>query len=183
MEEIWKDVQDYEGLYQVSNLGRVKSVDRKSNNGHTLKGKILKCLFDKDYYAKVGLCCMGKRRNFFIHRLVAQSFLGNIGNFPIVNHIDEDKTNNLVDNLEWCTIKYNNNYGTRLERATVSNDHKKLASYNNKKIYGKNLKSGETIHFSSIKQASEYLNTTANSIGRVLWGGRKSNHGWVFGYE
>lgn len=181
--EIWEDIKGYEKVYQISNLGRVKSLARWSKGNHFLKEKYLKTHLDKDFYEKIVLYKKGKVKNYFVHRLVAQAFIPNPDNKPQVNHIDEDKENNYVDNLEWCTILYNNNYGTRTARATNSNDYKKLALFNNKKIRGENLQSGEIIHFNSIKEASQYLNTRSASIGRVLRGVRKTNNGWVFKYE
>lgn len=106
--ECWKDVKDYEGLYQVSTLGRVKSLPR-----NTTHGKILKSIVDKDGYLYVNLYNNGYRKKMKIHRLVAQAFIPNPQNKPEVNHIDENKQNNMVENLEWLTSKENSNYGTR----------------------------------------------------------------------
>lgn len=118
MEE-WKNVIGYEGLYEVSNTGQVRSLDRyvKYSNGriHLHKGKVLSPVKDKYGYLAVCLCCNEKQKRIKIHRLVAQAFLPNPDNLPQVNHKDEDKLNNSVDNLEWCTAKYNNNYGHRTE--------------------------------------------------------------------
>ena len=114
-EEIWRPVVGYEGLYEVSNTGRVRSLDRyvrcKSYRLH--KGKVLSPGKDKDGYLFVVLSCNGKHKTIAVHKLVAQAFIPNPDDLPIINHKDEDKTNNRVDNLEWCTAKYNMNYGTR----------------------------------------------------------------------
>lgn len=103
MMEEWKEIPGYEGLYEVSNQGNVRNVRRntllrlsKTNNG----------------YKRVFLCKNGIKTGFQVHRLVAQSFIPNPLNLPQVNHKDEDKTNNNVDNLEWCSAKYNINFGT-----------------------------------------------------------------------
>ena len=118
--EFWKNIKDYENLYQGSNLGRVRSFDRwvKSKNGSLrfCKGRILKPGTNKDGYLQVDLWKNNKRKNFLVHRLVAQAFLDNPNNLPEVNHKDENKLNNSVENLEWCDRKYNCNYGTRNER-------------------------------------------------------------------
>lgn len=110
--EEWRDAVGYNGLYQVSNMGRVKSL----NYNHTKQEKILKQGKDKDGYLKVCLFKEGKRKYFTVHRLVANAFLENPNNFRCVNHKDENPSNNYVDNLEWCDVKYNTNYGTCQQR-------------------------------------------------------------------
>lgn len=116
-EEIWRPVVGYEGLYEVSSYGRVRSLDRYVNNNSFWKGRILKLSDDGRGYLRAHLCLNNKIKNFLVHRLVAQAFIPNPDNFPQVNHIDEDKSNNCVDNLEWCSIEYNNNYGSRMDKA------------------------------------------------------------------
>lgn len=103
--EIWKDIEGYPN-YQVSNMGRVKSL----NYNRTGKEKILKP--SKCRYVMVGLNKDGKSKHFSVHRLVASAFIPNPNNLPYINHINEIKTDNRVENLEWCTAKYNANYGT-----------------------------------------------------------------------
>ena len=121
MIEEWRPIEGYEGLYEVSNTGQVRSFDRyvKYSNGriHLHKGKVLSPIKDKDGYLQVNLCYNGKIHQIKIHRLVAQAFLSNPDNLLYVNHKDEVKTNNSVDNLEWCDVKYNNNYGSRKDKA------------------------------------------------------------------
>ena len=97
--EEFRDIPGYEGVYEVSNLGRVRR-----------NGRILKPTNDRGGYLFVNLCKNGTRKTVKIHRLVAYAFLPNPQNLPQINHIDEDKTNNAVDNLEWCDSKYNVNY-------------------------------------------------------------------------
>lgn len=129
MEEIWVDIKSYEGLYQVSNLGRVRSLERMVRNGgdtvRVVKEKILKPWSDKNGYLHVTLCDKStNKKKFKIHRLVATMFIPNPNNLPQVNHKDEDKQNNKFDNLEWCTNRYNQEYGTKWERQK-ENSHKK----------------------------------------------------------
>ena len=118
--EVWKDIEGYEKLYQISNYGRVKSLERKvySNSKfiYTQKEKILIQKTDKLGYKKISLCKNGKNKTFFVHRLVAITFLDNPNNYSCVNHKDENPSNNYLENLEFCSHKYNMNYGTRNER-------------------------------------------------------------------
>lgn len=113
--EIWKDIIGYEGLYQVSSLGRVRSLNRsiliEGKRTYFKEGKILKPLKAGAGYQYVNLWKCNHRNFVGIHRLVAKCFLPNPNNYNQVNHKDEDKTNNNVDNLEWCNAKYNMNYG------------------------------------------------------------------------
>lgn len=111
--EIWKPVEGFEGLYEVSNLGRVKSL-------WFGKEKILKPAKNGSDYLLVDLYKNGKGKNFLVHRLVATAFIPNPEGFKQINHRDEVKTNNCVENIEWCDAKYNNNYGTRNERSAAS---------------------------------------------------------------
>ena len=120
MEEIWKDIKDYEGLYQGSNWGRAKSLDRYiKGKGHSLqlkKGRILKPQKNRYGYLYVNLYKNGIMKHITIHKLVAEIFLPNPDNLPCVNHKDECKSNNVVNNLEWCSYSYNINFGTRNKR-------------------------------------------------------------------
>ena len=109
MKEIWKDIKDYEGHYQVSNLSRVKSIKFG-------KERILKPVTDRHGYLIVGLWKNNKQKTYKVHRLVAEAFIPNPYNLPQVNHKDENPLNNNVNNLEWCNSKYNCNFGTRIER-------------------------------------------------------------------
>ena len=112
MEEVWKDIEGFECLYQVSNKGRVKSL----NYNKTKKEKILKPFINSDGYLLVKLCKNKTIKCLSVHSLVANAFLHNQHNFPCVNHKDECKTNNVVTNLEWCTHKYNLEYNNGRER-------------------------------------------------------------------
>lgn len=108
MEE-WRDIKDYKGIYQISNKGRVKSLNRIDSRGNKVNEKILRP-GKRNNYLYVRLCKDGKFKDYRIHRLVAEAFIPNPDNLPVVNHKDEDKSNNCVENLEWCTQEYNVNY-------------------------------------------------------------------------
>ena len=118
MIEQWKDIEGYEGRYQVSNLGRVKSLPilkRNGNGYYWTKEKIRRLKINEDGYQAITLVENSKFKTYTIHRLVATAFIENPNNYSEVNHIDEIKTNNRVDNLEWCTHAYNLEYGSRKE--------------------------------------------------------------------
>ena len=119
MEEIWKDIKGYEGLYKISNFGNVKSLNIKRNR---------KLSITRHGYLYVDLSKNDVRKHFYVHRLVAAAFIDNPDNLPQVNHIDEDKTNNCVSNLEWCDRKYNNNYGKRVHRIICTQLNRKDVS-------------------------------------------------------
>jgi len=142
MKEVWKDIPNYEGMYQVSNNGRVKSF-RKSTKFHCKNEYFLKPTVINSGYGVVTLYKDSTRRKFLVHRLVAEAFLPNPNNYPQINHKDENKLNNNVCNLEWCSVEYNNAYGTARIRSveTVSTpveqmtyDGKPIAIYRSTKI-------------------------------------------------
>lgn len=110
--EIWKDIKGYEGLYQVSNLGRVKSLNYLGHHKEMIKKPSLqkKTTMKSSQYYQTVLYKNGKAKTVTVHRLVAEAFIPNPDNLPQVNHIDHNPLNNKVDNLEWCTAKYNSNH-------------------------------------------------------------------------
>ena len=164
MEEEWRDIKDYEGKYQVSNLGRVKSLNYHRDN----REQILNTNSDRYGYLKVILYKNGKGKSYTIHKLVAEAFIPNPNNYPIINHKDENKQNNRVDNLEWCTYQYNNTYGTRLERAS-----KKISGA--KSSTARKVECITTgIQFKTIKEASKYYKISNTHIGQCCKGERKS---------
>ena len=142
IEEIWRPIEGYEGLYEVSNTGRVRSVDRyvKTCYGsyRLYKGKVLSLVITSYGYFVVSLHFNGKQNTIKVHRIVAQAFIPNPDNLPEVNHKDEVKTNNNVDNLEWCDSKYNNSYGSKIERQKKTNIQNGLWTGLSKKEYCKN---------------------------------------------
>ena len=120
-EEHWKAIPGYEGLYEASDLGRIRSLDRltcvKKKSGNYFRktaGRVLQQTIDsRGLYKLVMLCKEGTNVRHIVHRLIAKTFISNPLNLPEVNHKDEDKTNNAVSNLEWCDRAYNNNYGSK----------------------------------------------------------------------
>ena len=115
-EEVWRDVKGYEGLYQVSNMGRVKSLGRKDRFGRVIKERILEPAVTHNGYLRVGLRVDGKQKMLRVHRLVCEAFHENPDNKSEVNHVNEDKTDNRACNLEWSTRTENCNHGSRNER-------------------------------------------------------------------
>ena len=116
MTEEWRPIVGYEGLYEVSSYGRVRSLDKYDSMNRFLRGRILRLFTDGLGYLRAQLYSNSKRKSFLVHRLVAQAFIPNPDNLPQVNHRDENPSNDNVDNLEWCDGKYNVNYGTRIDR-------------------------------------------------------------------
>ena len=165
MNETWKDVMGYEGLYQVSDLGHVRSKPRHGTNGGVLNPRR-----NKNGYLTVRLCRNRKGKNVYIHRLVAEIFIPNPLNLPQVNHKDEDKTNNATANLEWCTAKYNCNYGsrtTKLSKAVLQFD-----------------KSGNFLReWLSAKDAQKQMGFAQSNISRCCLGKRRFAYGFIWKYK
>lgn len=171
MEE-WRDIKGYEGLYQVSNEGRVRSL-----NYHMQKGveRILLSSINTGGYLQVVIDDKPVR----VHRLVAEAFISNPSNLPYVNHKDEDKTNNNVDNLEWCTPEYNSNYGTRNKRMIDKLTNRKDLS----KPIGQYTKQGILINkFPSIQEAERQLGFAHNNICKCLKHKIKTAYGYIWEY-
>ncbi len=122
-EEVWKPIKNYENLYEISNTGRVRSLSRKvfvtnrygAKSTRMTKSKELKKKYVGIYYG-FDLCKNGKKKSHTLHKLLAEVFIPNPNNYKYINHKDENKLNNSLDNLEWCTAKYNCNYGVRNEK-------------------------------------------------------------------
>lgn len=172
--EVWKDIEGFEGLYQVSNLGRVKSLARKDIMGRPVKGVLMKQRKTRNGYLLVTLRRNGKRDDRLTHRLVAMAFLINPDNLPQINHKNEEKTNNMVSNLEWCSSKYNANYGTRNERIA-----KHVEKAREQPIYAI-TSLGHRYYFCSIKKAAALLGLDGSDVSKCLNGKVKHHHGFSF---
>ena len=143
MTEVWKDIEGYEGSYQVSTLGRIRSLDRVDSAGNRRRGKIMKPTKKKYGYYSISLTIRDKKKEHLVHRLVAKAFIENKEGYPIINHKDENPSNNCVDNLEWCTYKYNANYGKltpefrRMKLSGEKHGHRKLSQLQVNEIRGR----------------------------------------------
>ena len=173
MEEIWKDIQGYEGLYQVSNQGRVRSYDRICRDGKRRKGRIMKPHKIRSGYYQAALCVDGVRYNLLIHRLVAFAFVDGYAPGLEINHKDEDKANNSASNLEWCNKSYNANYGTRPKRIAENSRYAKLRPV---AMYSKD---GQLLKvFGSQMEAAAYIGKNPSGISRST----RTNMG-AYGYK
>ena len=161
LKEVWKDVSGFEGLYQVSNFGRVKSL---------LKDRIMKRTIRPDGYLSVSLHKDGKQKSFLVHRLVASAYIGNPDNYPQINHKDENKTNNCVSNLEWCTPMYNANYGSRNEKDSAAKSIPIICE-----------ETGE--EFLGFKMAGKFAGVSNQCIWNACNGIRKTAGGYHWKYK
>lgn len=188
--EVWKDITGYEGCYQISNMGRVKSLDRMVNSARSSTGlRLSKGRILKTYYAKYGKC--RKNRNienayelihlykgvhekaYSIHRLVAEAFIPNPNNLPQVNHKDENPANNRASNLEWCDSVYNANYGTRNERVSAHRQDK--TPVNQFSLNGEFI-----AHYESLTMAAKSTNVEIRLISATCRGLQPYAAGFVW---
>ena len=174
MIEEWRDIRGYEGVYQISSLGRIRSLDRYvDDKGHKrfVKGKILKPSKHKNNYEYVVLY---DRKHRMIHRLVAETFIDNIDNKRTVNHINGDKSDNRVINLEWCTHKENINKAWDLGLYKISDlqrqKGKERGKNNCKKIIQMDLQNNVIKVWDSLTEASKTLNISLGTIGNCARG-------------
>jgi len=167
MQEIWKDIKGYEGLYQVSDVGNIKSL----NYNKTKQEKNLKFGIDTSGYRVVNLFKNGKPKMYTVHKLVAITFIPNPNDYPIINHKDENRRNNNIDNLEWCTYKYNLNYGERNKKVkqNMKEKEKKNGQIKRKKVTC--ITTGEI--FKSVTEASMKTNAYSTTISQCCKGKRK----------
>ena len=192
MKEIWKSVKDFDGMYEVSNLGNVRSVDREKiqwnrykNTKRFYKGTLLKQHNLKGYNA-VSMWKKGKMYNLQVHRLVAKAFLKNPNNYPCVNHIDGNKKNNKLNNLEWCTYSHNTKEAYRLGLKVIGekqkNQIKQLGLKSGKKVVQKDMLGNIINIFDSGRQASLKLGISQGNISMCCNGIRKSTGNYLFEY-
>lgn len=180
MSEVWKDVPGYEGMYQASSLGNVRSVTRKVNSKGGCpaikKGKVLKQTLKKKGYLCVNLSSHGKSKAIEVQRVIALTFIPNPTNLPCVNHIDENPQNNNVSNLEWCTYKYNNEYGSRKEKDHESRINGKCS----KPVEQYNLSGEKIAEYPSIAEVKRQLGYDPGKISACAL--NKPHRGTAYGY-
>ena len=172
---IWKTLKD-NSHYSVSDTGVVKrnAYKRVDKLGRTtqMKEMILKNQIDKDGYYRVSIIYKDKQKFIPIHRLVAETFIDNKNNLPCINHKDENKLNNCIDNLEWCDVSYNNNYGSRQQRVSKTQG---------KKVIG--LKGNRTLLFNSANEAERYFTGKKGSnISQCANGKLETVYGYKWGW-
>ena len=181
--EIWRDIKGYEGLYQVSNEGRVKSLERRVPNGRgytrIVKECIMKQCLDSKGYSQVQLHNDTTKSTKKVHRLVAEAFIDNPDNLPEVNHKDECKTSNVVENLEWCDTKYNINYGTHNERVAKSLTN----GVTSKPIIQYDLGGNFIQEYPSMHEAARCLGLKQGGISMCCRGIAKTAYGFVWKYK
>lgn len=181
MEEVWKDIVGYEGLYQISNLGRVKSLERiiKRKNGinQHFKEKILSKWTGE--YVFTNLSKNGKGKTYSIHNLVAKAFIPNPNNLPCVNHKDENKHNNNVSNLEWCDYIYNNNYNLKAKKIGKKLKNGKTS----KKVYQYDINNNFIKCWESTMEIERKLGYKNQSISSCCLEQQKTSYGYKWSYK
>ncbi|MFG6426059.1 MAG: HNH endonuclease [Muribaculaceae bacterium] len=192
-EEIWRDIEGYEGLYQVSSHGRVKSMDKpmfygdsdnvKNHECSIRASRILKGRMKKNGYIQIGLSKDGIQRTFTVHRLVAQAFIPNPTHHPYVNHKDENKINNHADNLEWCTPTYNTRYGSGICRQSMAARNKPNAVKGIRKVYQYTLSGDYITEYPSVNEAARQTGIKQGTISSNCLGVSKSTNGFIFRYD
>lgn len=168
--EMWRPIVGFP-KYEVSNTGKVRSLDYR----HTGVTKELRQKTDKDGYKAVRLFWNGKDKHFLVHRIVAMAFIDNPNDLPQINHIDENKGNNNIDNLEWCTAKHNNNHGTKKQRLRNT-----LSEVMPEKL-GQPIVCVETgVVYKTIAECGEKMGLDPGNISHVLRGHYKQTNGYTF---
>lgn len=158
MEEIWKAIKGYEGFYEVSNTGKVRSLDRTDNMKHFHPGKELAQGTHDNGYKVVHLSKLGEARWRTVHRLVAEAFVEKPEGCDIVNHLDNSRDNNNADNLEWTTLKGNMQHATKQGRMHYKPENLRRAQESHKRAVIATDKEGNEYYFPSQVEAVEGLN-------------------------
>lgn len=180
MQELWKPIKDYEGLYEVSNLGRVKSLPKMHGNRYWNFSLILKENIAYNGYSGVFLQKNKKSTRKSLHRLVAESFIPNPNNLPQVNHKDGNKLNNRVDNLEWCSQSENQIHSRKLG---LQKNLKGKDSPSSKKILQYDKFGNFIAEHICIKETAEKFGITSGTLSNCLRGKRKTAGGYVWRYK
>lgn len=182
MEEIWKDIPNTQGIYQASNLGRIRSVDHVDHRGMPWRGKVLK-QFRNGNKGYVGVTIFKKSKKS--HRLICSAFFGDRDSSIHVNHKNGIRSDNRLENLEWCTPKENSQHSYKvLNRKSFGGHQGKTGAlnHNSKKVKATNLLTKEIILFDSATQAAKKVGLASGMVPRVCNGVYKSAKGWAFAY-
>lgn len=182
-DEIWKDVVGYEGLYQVSSLGRVRSL-RKKTRIVDKDGGIMRQKFDTHGYYRVNLHKDDRCKALLVSRLVAMAFIDNPNGCSVVGHMDDDKTNNTVGNLYWTTQRENNYHNGKMERFQEMHNKKisQIADALSTPVISTDIRTGEEIYFKSMQDASRKTGANSGKISMCCNGKRTVHNGmrWRF---
>ena len=187
IEEIWRDIDGHPNAYQVSSHGRIRSLDRyvdRLNHGHPSKqfcrGRLLKQNIDEDGYARINIRANQIDRRYGVHRLVAQAFIPNPDNLPCVNHIDGNKLNNSVNNLEWCTVEYNNQHANQigLRPHRIYEDRSAVKLRLSKPVRCE--QTGQT--YPSCIEAERQMNLGSTAVWHSIHYNRPTKQGYTFSY-
>jgi hypothetical protein len=172
MDEIWKDIKGYEGTYKVSNFGNIISFKRQNP-------KLLTKVINSDRYYVVNLTKDGKTKLFTVHKLVLGAFIPNEKNLPVINHKDENKLNNNINNLEWCTYEYNHNYGSRNLRTGISQRNRK----DSKKVIQYDLKMNFIREWPSLGEIQRTFGYPTSNISKCCKGKSKLAYGYIWKFK
>lgn len=189
-EEIWKDIKGYEGLYQVSNYGRIKSLERYiewKNGIRLVREKILKPTENENKYLRINLSKNDKPKTIKVHRLVAEAFIPNSENKPCIDHINTIRTDNRVENLRWVTYSENNLNPISLEKFIKSKKGKNQPESSilkkSKPVLQIDKNTGKIINlFSSSKEVERQLDFNQGNISSCCLGKQKTAYGYYWCY-
>ena len=194
MKEIWKDVVGYEGLYQVSNTGRLVRKERRDSNGRFLsqQEKVIHKIHGTGYYGTAIVDGKGNSKNVLIHRLVAMAFIPNQNNYTQIDHIDGNKSNNREENLRWCTPKQNVNFPLSLlhrsQKGKLAQNkketiEKKIASSHKKPIIQYDMNYNFVKEWSSLHEVGREMNINIVNVSACANGRKKSAYGFIWKFK